>query len=326
MAKPKWDTPAFRAALDGHFGGASKKQGKGKLAVLLVLSLLLFVGGEAFMADTAGTKGEGIGSAVDLEWIGILVGTLLFHELGHLAAMRFFGYQDLGIFFIPFFGAAATGQKKGASPVQRAWVLLAGPLPGILVGSALLPMVYAGSSDRIAAVCWLLLFINLFNLVPGGPLDGGRFMNLVLFSRKPKARAVAQFLGVLVLGSLAWAFNSPLLAMIALFTLRAIPDLTKSFVAGQRIREVLGDEAVTTTRPSEDDLPIVAEIVIKEFSRENHDVSTEPGGLARRIFTSWVEADYHPPSWKASIGLLAVYVAAWLIAPLVLVVTALVHG
>jgi len=52
----------------------------------------------------------------DMGWAGvaILVGVVMFHELGHLTAMWAFGYRDLAVFFIPFPGAVATGRNRDA--------------------------------------------------------------------------------------------------------------------------------------------------------------------------------------------------------------------
>src|SRR5215475_12594763 len=73
------------------------------------------------------------GALVERGLLPILIGVLLFHELGHFAAMKAFGYTDLKIFFIPFFGAAVSGHASGIAPWKRAVVALAGPVPGIVV-------------------------------------------------------------------------------------------------------------------------------------------------------------------------------------------------
>src|SRR5688572_13835073 len=58
----------------------------------------------------------------------MLIGVLLFHELGHYAAMRAYGYKNLQLLFIPFVGAAAMGRRTGAvSQWQSGVILLAGP-------------------------------------------------------------------------------------------------------------------------------------------------------------------------------------------------------
>ena len=50
----------------------------------------------------AGLNGMG---GLSVEMLAILVGVLFVHELGHWVAMRVFGYRNLKMFFIPFFGA-----------------------------------------------------------------------------------------------------------------------------------------------------------------------------------------------------------------------------
>src|SRR5439155_12865752 len=70
-----------------------------------------------------------------------LVAVLLYHELGHFVAMKLFGYRDATIFFVPFFGAATVGRKHDATAAQQIIVLLAGPVPGLLLalGLSLVP-------------------------------------------------------------------------------------------------------------------------------------------------------------------------------------------
>ena len=67
----------------------------------------------------------------------ILVSVLLFHEAGHFAGMRFFGYRDVRMFLIPFFGAAVSGKRGDVAASKEAIVPVLGPLPGILIGFAI---------------------------------------------------------------------------------------------------------------------------------------------------------------------------------------------
>src|ERR1700722_15845354 len=56
--------------------------------------------------------------------LAALVLTLALHELGHFAGMKFFGYRDVKMFFIPFLGAAVSGkQAAGIAPWKQAIVL-----------------------------------------------------------------------------------------------------------------------------------------------------------------------------------------------------------
>src|SRR6267154_5633785 len=64
----------------------------------------------------------------------LITAIVMFHELGHFFAMKYFRYSDLGIFFIPLLGAYVSGSKREVSQKQSAIILLAGPLPGIILG------------------------------------------------------------------------------------------------------------------------------------------------------------------------------------------------
>jgi Zn-dependent protease len=115
----------------------------------------------------------------------ILTGVVIVHELGHFIAMKFYRYTDLGIFFIPLIGAYASGTKREISQKQSVIILLAGPLPGIIAGSILyylcehqlysvLPL---NTVALLLITSKLLIFLNMLNLLPIYPLDGGQLLN-----------------------------------------------------------------------------------------------------------------------------------------------------
>lgn len=172
--------------------------------VTLILSALLF--GRIFDAMSAAA----------------LLAVIFVHELGHLAAMRAFGYRNLSIFFLPFLGAAATGHKPHASPWQEAIVLLAGPVPGIVL--ALASTQIASEALAPAATEFLRTFfkfalvINLFNLLPFGFLDGGKLFQLAVLGRFPSARAAFASIGALI-GLIYAVWTGSKLLGIAMFVM-----------------------------------------------------------------------------------------------------------
>jgi Zn-dependent protease len=155
-----------------------------------------------------------------LAGMGILVAVVALHELGHLAAMWVFGYRDLAVFFIPFLGAAATGRKRDAPAWQRGLITLAGPVPGILLGWALVFLAPGDlvASPHFASLVGMLLVVNGINLLPVMPFDGGRLLNLTLFSRHPTLETVFAIVTGLGLAGLAAATQSWLLMALGLFT------------------------------------------------------------------------------------------------------------
>jgi stage IV sporulation protein FB len=117
-------------------------------------------------------------------WMFLLIITAIFvfHELGHFTAMKIFRYNDLGIFFIPLLGAYVSGTKQEVSQKQSAIILLAGPVPGILLGIGLIVLADNYSLDFFGgispyAIANALIFLNLLNLLPVYPLDGGQLLH-----------------------------------------------------------------------------------------------------------------------------------------------------
>lgn len=151
-----------------------------------------------------------------------LVLILLIHECGHAIAMRAFGWKDLTMFFIPFIGAIVTGRPRPTTTGQQAVVLLAGPLPGLLAGIAMLYLLPA-SQGFWMTVASMAVFVNLFNLLPVTPLDGGRLVEAALFSRWPRVR-VAFFVGSVAafLALALWLESKPAL-IITLFLAISLP-------------------------------------------------------------------------------------------------------
>ncbi len=147
----------------------------------------------------------------------VLVAVLLLHELGHLLVMRWAGYRDLQVFFIPLFGAVASGREEHVAAWKKMLVLLAGPLPGIALGVAFL---HGLVTHALPAQGWLfvitstLLVINLFNLLPFLPLDGGRLLDLLVFTRLPRLRGLFAALGAVALLVGGVWMQTPLMAVL----------------------------------------------------------------------------------------------------------------
>lgn len=131
----------------------------------------------------------------------IVAFVVLFHELGHFSAMRLLGYADATIFFIPFFGGAVVGSKPRVSLTEELTILLAGPLPGVLLAS-LIHVTLRDRSPLASELAFTSLAINGLNLLPIFPLDGGKILDALLFARRPlfatlfRVGAAALFLGI----------------------------------------------------------------------------------------------------------------------------------
>jgi Zn-dependent protease len=98
------------------------------------------------------------------------------HEMGHVIALRREGIKASAPMFIPFMGAVISARSLGDNALAEARVGLAGPILGSL-GSAVVAITGAlTGSDLLEALGYIGFLLNLFNLLPVVPLDGGRAM------------------------------------------------------------------------------------------------------------------------------------------------------
>lgn len=107
----------------------------------------------------------------------VLTVVVVFHELGHFVAMKVYKYRDLGMFFIPLLGAYVSGTKQEVSQKQSAIILLAGPVPGIILGIILHFLSIQLDLDFLNSVAWIFIYLNVLNLLPVYPLDGGQLLH-----------------------------------------------------------------------------------------------------------------------------------------------------
>lgn len=155
-----------------------------------------------------------------LQTLIALSAVLILHELGHLLAMKVFGYRDLAVFFLPFVGAVATGRAVGVRAWKRSVILLAGPLPGLALAWVLVLWAPANwkAQPWFTSFSGMLLIVNLFNLLPFTPLDGGRFISLLLLPKSPRAEtAVSVVSGLLLMAVFGMAREWALMVVAALF-------------------------------------------------------------------------------------------------------------
>ncbi len=189
----------------GHYAGA----GRGSSWILPV-TLVLFILSSLQLFDW------------DLPVLGMFVAAIVLHEAGHFWAMRWLGYRDTSVFFLPFFGGAAIGRKDHASLSDKIGVLLAGPLPGLILGMALCLWGLGWEGPDLAMQAGLIFAgLNWFNLLPIYPLDGGKIAHLLVFSYSPWADVIFRIVAVVALGSLG--LQSPVALLLALAIALSIP-------------------------------------------------------------------------------------------------------
>src|SRR3954469_6000916 len=158
---------------------------------------------------------------------------LFVHEMGHVIQLRREGIAASAPMFIPFMGAVVMAKSLGEDAAAEARVGLAGPLLGPLGALALLPVAAATGDDFWYALIFTGLFLNLFNLLPVVPLDGGRAMAAL--------SPWMWFVGLFGMALLAFVYPNPIIFLILLFAIMETYRRWKARKAG-------GEEAATYYR------------------------------------------------------------------------------
>lgn len=137
------------------------------------------------------------------------VALLFIHEMGHYIQMRREGLQVSGMVFIPFLGAAVAAKSLGGNALAEARVGLAGPILGSLAAAAVIPIAIVTGNDFWYALAFTGLFLNLFNLLPVVPLDGGRAFAAL--------SPWMWFVGLGAMVTMVFVWPNPIIVLIALF-------------------------------------------------------------------------------------------------------------
>jgi Zn-dependent protease len=140
---------------------------------------------------------------------------LFVHEYGHVHAMRRTGMKVRGMYFVPFVGALAVTEDAFTSRRQQAYVALNGPLWGSLLALAPAALWWWTGEPMWATIAAWWALINLFNLLPIAPLDGGRVMQAFAYSYSSGLGLALSALGLAGAVALATTLGFSLIWLVA---------------------------------------------------------------------------------------------------------------
>jgi len=147
-----------------------------------------------------------------------LVAMIFTHEMGHYLAARQKGLDVGAPVFIPFVGAFIAMKEMPMDSETEAYVGMAGPLVGSVAAVLCYFLARQYDSQLLLAISYSGFFINLFNLIPISPFDGGRITGVI----SPRI----WLLGVPFFILLFLYRPSPLLVMMAIL---AAPSLIQAW-------------------------------------------------------------------------------------------------
>ena len=205
---------------------------------LLIVPLIKFA---PILLKTGGTMILSIG-AYSMLWgwqfaVGFVL-LILIHEFGHLLAAKAFRLDVGWPVFIPFMGAVIALKEAPRHAWVEFWVAAGGPLAGGLAALACHLIYYSTGNPFFAALAYTGYFLNLFNLLPTGFLDGGRMVT-----------ALSPWLwvaGIAIAGAFAYMRPSFIIFLIILFSLPRLFSLfKKKSDQEKRFYEISGIQRIT---------------------------------------------------------------------------------
>ncbi len=199
----------------------------------LLFSLVLFVGAYYVFFDK------------DIIKMLILVGVLFIHEMGHFLAMKYFRYTEVKMFFIPLLGALVTGEKHEVSQRQRAIILLAGPVPGIVIGAVLYYFGLQSGNKELLTTAGIFIFLNAANLLPLTPLDGGKLIETLFFHNQAFVSTMFTAISAAIITVIAIKYEMYTLLIIPFFMLSGI----RQQYAIKKLKENLIDRDLDYNKP-----------------------------------------------------------------------------
>jgi Zn-dependent protease len=207
-------------------------QRPGHWAVWLGLAAKIFQSAKALKVVLAGVAVSGWTVLYSLPFALALTATLVFHEWGHLRAMRRFGIPTKGMYLIPFVGGIAVGEQA-RTHWEDVYISMMGPVYGLAMTIACYLAYLATSSHLVGLVASVSALVNVFNLLPIHPLDGGRVVKALVFS----GRSRWVFLAFLAASAAFFAVSVMLgLALLTFFIVIGAIDLMASW------RQIATDE------------------------------------------------------------------------------------
>jgi Zn-dependent protease len=149
-----------------------------------------------------------------IEFAIALIFCLVFHEYGHIKAMKYFGLKTKGIYLIPFVGGLALSDDKINTRWKDIVISIMGPFFGLILSIVCLVGYWLTDIELLAGLAVFNALLNLFNMLPVLPLDGGHVLKSIAFSINSRVGIVACALGAMLGVYVSYFFGLALLGFL----------------------------------------------------------------------------------------------------------------
>ena len=251
---------------------------------------------------------------------------LVIHELGHYLGMKAFGYKNIQMFFIPLMGAAVSGTGRNVAAWKKALVTLMGPLPGIVIGLGLAVGCLISANMALMPYALMFLVLNLLNLLPIFPLDGGRFLHEVLFSRSRYLELTMNILATAALLIAGFSMGDWVLRILGFLNLFTLGHKFRMASAAVKMRADLLEKTPSLLENAvEGDVP---ESILKQmihWIHHNTPGAVKPDTAATMSLDLWDRIRIRPPKAGATVGLMMLFLSGYVVSFFAFVFVAAAH-
>jgi Zn-dependent protease len=241
-----------------------------------------------------------------------LVIVLIIHELGHFLLMKLFGYQNVRMLFIPLMGAFVQGSKEEYSQRQSLLVAGAGPFPGILLGLVLLYLAGIYHNTWFMDLSFLFLLLNIINLIPLDPLDGGQLFKLLIKANHDLFLLIFTFISSLVLIGFGWFIDSWVMIAFGFFMAFRVRTIQNQYYLRRELKNENINYRTTYNLLSNRDYFKIKEVLMDRIPNLKSFVESVDSEQADPIMASQVNSVLVSPVHKdASVLFKVIIIVLW---------------
>lgn len=269
---------------------------------MTIFSLVLFIMVFVFIAGD------------ELDFILQLVLVLIIHELGHFLTMKWFGYENVRMLFIPLMGAFVQGKKRKYSQKESFLVTVAGPFPGVLLGVLSIWAATLLQNDWWMSLGLMFLLLNIINLLPLDPLDGGQLFKLLFRRQHELFLMIFAFISSIFMIGVGWYFDSFIIMAFGFLMGFRVRALQKRYQVHKELKEKAVNFSTTYKGLSNKDFLRIKSVVIEHTPALQKFIDQVPQEESDPVLASQVNNVLDVPLKRdASFGFKAALILFWLL-------------
>ncbi|MGB0915084.1 MAG: site-2 protease family protein [Crocinitomicaceae bacterium] len=250
----------------------------------------------------------------EVSFIIYLLIVLLIHELGHFLTMKLFKYKNVRMLFIPLMGAFVQGSKSNYSQKQSFIVTVAGPFPGILIGALMMWYGDVVHSPWMMELSSLFLMLNVINLLPLDPLDGGQMFKLFVRKKHELFLMIFAFASSIVMIGVGWMLDSYIIMIFGFFMGFRVRAMQKRYQMHKELKEEDVDYSTTYKLLSNRDFMKIKRVVIEHTPALQKYIDQVSEDESNTVIASQVNNVLDAPlKQDASIGFKLTILFFWLV-------------